>query len=194
MQSTLRFECEPGVAENDNVLDVSFHTMSSTGADVEDFDTSHDADGSGASPYPLPRKLDFSHSSIDSSPEAMSSPVLSRYQSSEQHSFLHHNTDSPPYKRVKSLRLMDSPATPKTILEKSAAPLTPICGARNRLLPILDRSCFGVDKCKPRTLSTSSCSLPTSSDKLAVNLNPFTPNGMMLASKKRPRSYLNMSG
>ena len=28
---------------------------------------------------------------------------------------------SPPYKRVRNLRLLDSPATPKTILQKSAA-------------------------------------------------------------------------
>lgn len=191
MQSMLRFECESGMAEGESTLDYSLHTVSS--ADVEDdLDTSvsPELDSPSRGPYPLARKLDFSHSSIDSSPEAMSPPTFP---------FRSHSatacTDSPPYKRVKSLRLLDSPATPKTILEKSSAPFTPVPtshglalaplapSARGRLL--LDR-----ERCKPR-LSTSSLPGP---DKLAANLNPFTPTGMILASKKRSRSSINLSG
>ncbi|KAK3907459.1 Wee1-like protein kinase [Frankliniella fusca] len=209
MQScSVRFECEPGVEESDSV---------SASSPCEDMlDTTHELDSPGPGPYPLPRKLDFSHSSVESSPEATSSPTFAYHLGrgggggagrSGSHGALVGCTDSPPYKRVKSLRLMDSPATPKTILEKSSAPLTPVPApsARGRLLPLLekerDRELLG-QRCRPgpgtRTpLSLTSTSLPTSlapADKLAVNLNPFTPTGMMLTSKKRSRASLSQSG
>ncbi|XP_030757239.1 wee1-like protein kinase [Sitophilus oryzae] len=77
---------------------------------------------------------------------------------------------SPPYKRVRALRLFDSPLTPKTIIQKSSNCTTPL--PRSRL--------FG-DKPKPVP------SAYAEKDKPAANVNPFTPNGMLL-SKKRPRS------
>lgn len=197
------------------MLDVSVHTVSSTGDDgadmEEELDTTVDTscwlDSPGRGPYPLPRKLDFSHSSVDSSPEAMSSPTLSLLNHS---STTDCGTESPPYKRVKSLRLMDSPATPKTILEKSSAPFTPlppghgplasqglglvaVPSARGRLLPLLDRDRDrDRDRAKLRTSSSSSSLNPP--DKLAANLNPFTPTGMILTSKKRCRALMNQSG
>ena len=64
---------------------------------------------------------------------------------------------SPPYKKVRALRLFDSPLTPKTIIEKSAA--TP--ALRSRLFTD-----------KPRTAGTSQ-----RSEKPTANVNPFTPNG-----------------
>ncbi|XP_034234905.1 wee1-like protein kinase 2 [Thrips palmi] len=217
MHNTSRLEREPGTAETENMLDVSVHTVSSTGDDGADMeedldstvDTSNWLDSPGRGPYPLPRKLDFSHSSVDSSPEAMSSPTFSLLNHSTAPDC---GTDSPPYKRVKSLRLMDSPATPKTILEKSSAPFTPLPpghgpsaslglglaaaaapSARGRLLPLLDRDW---DRNKSRTSSSSSSSLVSLAppDKLAVNLNPFTPTGMILTSKKRCRALMNQSG
>lgn len=74
------------------------------------------------SPIPstiLPRKLDFSKVN-DSETPPDTSPV---------------NTAplSPPYKRVRALRLFDSPATPKTILEKCSTPSHH--GPRSRLFP-----------------------------------------------------------
>lgn len=214
MHNTSRFEREPAMAETENTLDVSGHTPSSAGEDGVYMDDELDStvwlESPDRGPYPLPRKLDFSHSSVDSSPEpdAMSSPTFLLNNSSTTDC----GTMSPPYKRVKSLRLMDSPATPKTILEKSSAPFTPlpaahgpgaapilgVPSARGRLLPLLDRDRDrDRDRAKLRT-SISSSSGSNSSllapDKLAVNLNPFTPTGMIITSKKRCRDLMNQSG
>lgn len=62
---------------------------------------------------------------------------------------------SPPYKRVRALRLFDSPLTPKTIIQKSATTPAP----RSRLFTD-----------KPRTTTTKI-------EKPIANVNPFTPNG-----------------
>ncbi|KAF2896362.1 hypothetical protein ILUMI_09825 [Ignelater luminosus] len=87
-------------------------------------------------------------------------------------------TCSPPYKRVRALRLFDSPLTPKTILEKSSACATP--APRARLFPSCDR---------PRGIA---CAYPRN-EKPAANVNPFTPNGMLL-NKKRTRSVRSLLG
>lgn len=66
---------------------------------------------------------------------------------------------SPPYKRVRALRLFDSPLTPKTIIQKSSA-ATPV--PRMRL--------FGD---KPRAVPSA---YPRN-EKPTANVNPFTPDG-----------------
>lgn len=68
---------------------------------------------------------------------------------------------SPPYKRVRALRLFDSPATPKTIIEKSAF-TTP--APRSRLFQSVE---------KPRGVASAY----SKNEKPAANVNPFTPNG-----------------
>lgn len=65
---------------------------------------------------------------------------------------------SPPYKKVRALRLFDSPLTPKTIIEKSATTPAPRC----RLFTD-----------KPRAVASGY----SKNDKPAANVNPFTPNG-----------------
>lgn len=86
---------------------------------------------------------------------------------------------SPPYKRVRALRLFDSPATPKTLIEKSITH-TPLPSRCSRL--------FHLDK--PRAVA--SC-YPTKSDKPTANVNPFTPNGMLLTARKRTRSKRSLN-
>ncbi|XP_050316165.1 wee1-like protein kinase isoform X2 [Anthonomus grandis grandis] len=77
---------------------------------------------------------------------------------------------SPPYKRVRALRLFDSPLTPKTIIQKSSSSTTPL--PRSRL--------FGdIPKAVPSAYAER--------EKPAANVNPFTPDGLLL-SKKRTRS------
>lgn len=85
---------------------------------------------------------------------------------------------SPPYKRVRALRLFDSPATPKTLMEKSVMH-TPLPSKCNRLFPCRE---------KPRP-----CSYPNKSEKPAANVNPFTPSGMLLAARKRTRSKRSLN-
>ncbi|KAJ8976603.1 hypothetical protein NQ317_005793, partial [Molorchus minor] len=67
---------------------------------------------------------------------------------------------SPPYKRVRALRLFDSPHTPKTIIQKSSA-ATPL--PRTRL--------FGD---KPRAVASA---YPKREERPPANVNPFTPDG-----------------
>ncbi|CAG9770161.1 unnamed protein product [Ceutorhynchus assimilis] len=81
---------------------------------------------------------------------------------------------SPPYKRVRALRLFDSPLTPKTILQKSTSATTPL--PRSRL--------FGD---KPKAVPSAYAER----EKPSANVNPFTPDGQML-SKKRTRSLRSL--
>lgn len=67
---------------------------------------------------------------------------------------------SPPYKRVRALRLFDSPLTPKTIIQNCSSG-TPI--PRSRL--------FGS---KPRAVPSA---YAKREERPSANVNPFTPNG-----------------
>lgn len=85
---------------------------------------------------------------------------------------------SPPYKRVRALRLFDSPATPKTLIEKSGMH-TPVPNKSSRLY-VIDKS---------RSVGNYQ-----KADKPAANVNPFTPNGMLLTARKRTRSKRSLNG
>lgn len=152
--------CDLEEPERDDPL----NTTSSSGCDMsESFDMSCDMSSPTSA---VPRKLFFngSHEQLELSahspePNLVAAPF------------------SPPYKRVRALRLLDSPATPKTIIEKSAFN-TP--APRSRLFQNGD---------KPRGVPSS-----YKPEKPAANVNPFTPNGMMLQSKKRSRSKRSLLG
>lgn len=91
----------------------------------------------------VPRKLNFNNNSPGYTGNLNSGPF------------------SPPYKRVRALRLFDTPATPKTIIEKSAI-TTP--APRSRL--------FHYSSDKPRAVPSAY----SKNDRPAANVNPFTPN------------------
>lgn len=82
---------------------------------------------------------------------------------------------SPPYKRVRALRLFDSPLTPKTIIKQSVNSSLP----RSRL--------FSSDK--PRAVASAFYK----PEKPLANVNPFTPDGMLM-TKKRSRSIRSLIG
>lgn len=82
---------------------------------------------------------------------------------------------SPPYRKVRSLRLHDSPATPKTLVKKSTLQ-TPVL---TKLYP---------DRKKPRPVAM----YYKADNKPAANINPFTPNGMKITARKRTRSKSNL--
>jgi hypothetical protein len=92
-----------------------------------------------------------------------------------------HHSISPPYKRVRALRLCDFPITPKTLFEKCAGHTPAIPAPRSRLFSRIE---------KPRGLA---CAQPKF-DKPSANVNPFTPNGMLIMSKKRTRSKRSLVG
>ncbi|KAG5310713.1 WEE1 kinase, partial [Acromyrmex insinuator] len=89
---------------------------------------------------------------------------------------------SPPYKRVRALRLFDSPTTPKTLIEKSVlqTPIPPRCSRF-----------FTLEKPKPSKISPS---YQNKFEKPAANVNPFTPTGMLITAKKRSRSKRSLNG
>lgn len=159
----------------DSEFDSSAYTTSS-GCDASmehGFDMSRE-DFHSSSPIP---KFTFTTHSDDSSPECVNE-LASREENCIS---VQHQSVSPPYKRVRALRLFDSPATPKTLLEKCSfhTPVTPM--PRSRLFSRIEN---------PKGLT---CSYPKL-DKPSANVNPFTPNGMLLMSKKRTRSKRSLVG
>ena len=157
----------------DSEFDISSYTMSS-GCDAsmeQGFDISRE-DFRSSSPIP---KFTFTANSDDSSPEHVNGNAPGVGIS------LRHHSVSPPYKSVRALRLFDSPATPKTLLEKCSmhTPFTPT--PRSRLFSKIE---------KPKGFA---CAYPKV-DKPSANVNPFTPSGMLLMSKKRTRSKRSLVG
>ncbi|XP_053675785.1 wee1-like protein kinase [Anopheles nili] len=134
----------------------------------------------------LPRKLSFS----GNSPEPAMEPATHKLRS-----------DSPPYRKVQALRLFDTPATPKTILQKSTNtmfrrqvfgrggstslyPPKPLGAETDLLAKPMDGGLpiFIADKPKPvPLLRRYDVELPQ------ANVNPFTPPAMFMRTKKRTR-------
>ncbi|XP_050717211.1 wee1-like protein kinase 2 isoform X1 [Eriocheir sinensis] len=106
--------------------------------------------------------------------------------------------DSPPYKKIRALRLFDSPATPKTIIQKSTTESSCRSAAtRSRFSLVRQRT--QVPPASHATPSPPSAGQQTKeqhqgkcSAKEVANINPFTPTGMML-SRKRTRSKRGLS-
>ncbi|GLH16264.1 Uncharacterized protein GBIM_20585 [Gryllus bimaculatus] len=157
--------------DTDDELNTSCRT-SSSGCDVDgSFGTSLDYS------IIVPRKLDFTPEPGDFGEDNMDGEIFAN--NNNNNDFTVPKVHSPPYKRVRALRLLDTPATPKTILEKSSAFHTPAPR-------------FRLSHCKDKSKTAVGTLLQP--DKPTVNLNPFTPNGMMLTSKKRTRSKRSLVG
>ncbi|XP_066991438.2 wee1-like protein kinase [Anabrus simplex] len=153
-------------SDTDDELNTSDHTASS-GCDVGGcFDTSVDY-----SYTIVPRKLEFTPESDEGVETSNTDETCVGNINDVQMTAV---TNSPPYKRVRALRLFDSPATPETILKKSLVPHTP-APPRSRFSHIGE---------KPSAIVSSYLV----AEKPTANLNPFTPNGRLLTSKKRTRS------
>lgn len=84
---------------------------------------------------------------------------------------------SPPYRKVRALRLFDTPATPKTILEKSSGkclnhlsaptPSDDTKGQESLFIKTMDR---------PRSLPLHNRVLENVMQQQTANVNPFTPD------------------
>uniref|UniRef100_A0A182MZC3 Wee1-like protein kinase n=1 Tax=Anopheles dirus TaxID=7168 RepID=A0A182MZC3_9DIPT len=133
----------------------------------------------------MPRKLSFSGNSPEPPAVQAEQPSL-----------------SPPYRKVQALRLFDTPATPKTILQKSTntmfrrqvfgpgttlfPPQQPpaVCADADVLAKPMDGGMpiFVSDKPKPIPIHRRyDVGLPP------ANVNPFTPPAMFMRTKKRTR-------
>lgn len=138
------------------------NVTSSSGCDMsESFDSVIDSFSPVAS---VPRKLNFGEEPEDERYAGAHSPEFTGVHPGSQGPF------SPPYKRVRALRLFDSPATPKTIIEKSSF-VTPAMGPRSRLFQ-------GTGE-KPRAVPSAYSKPERHRVRPQANVNPFTPNGKL---------------
>ncbi|XP_076046860.1 wee1-like protein kinase 2 [Oratosquilla oratoria] len=110
---------------------------------------------------------------------------------------------SPPYKRIRALRLFDSPATPKTIIQKCSASSTASADSAQRgatksrvfyseghkQSESREGKVFGDSAARSASRTERR---PDGGVKQVANINPFTPTGMLLSSRKRSRSKRDM--
>ncbi|KAG0725128.1 Wee1-like protein kinase [Chionoecetes opilio] len=99
--------------------------------------------------------------------------------------------DSPPYKKIRALRLFDTPATPKTLLQKSTAESSTRPASRSRLFLARQRTQVppqGTPSPPTAAQHTKEHHQGKCAAKEAANINPFTPTGMMMSRKRTRRS------
>lgn len=107
---------------------------------------------------------------------------------------------SPPYRKIRALRLMDTPETPKTIIQnlktaEAAALITTDDDASEQIAPTLTHTKSSDDEDEFFTRRpTPAHPLPRPVpvhhhvvSSTTANVNPFTPDGMLMQSKKRAR-------
>lgn len=103
------------------------------------------------------------------------------------------NSLSPPYRKVRALRLFDTPATPKTIIQKSSVKsfnhLTNSEGQCLSERKTSNNSNEAKNTCpleKPKPVPLHNRVLDNSMQ--SANVNPFTPNSLLAQNKKRCRT------
>ncbi|XP_055636325.1 wee1-like protein kinase [Toxorhynchites rutilus septentrionalis] len=149
-------------------------------------DSSPDMNSSLELPSPdrsivMPRKLTFGLSPENGDYRRPALTVSPRKQPSV----------SPPYRKVRALRLFDSPATPKTIIQKSTSKfMKTLVNASIKEPDVLAKpiESNGLMCEKPRAVP-----LHRNYENVLppANVNPFTPPGMFMRTKKRTRSGLD---
>ncbi|KAM8716319.1 hypothetical protein ACLKA7_003237 [Drosophila subpalustris] len=137
------------------------------------------------SPSPLvfnPRKLRFADDDFDKEPQE--SPQHKKKQIVAQR-----DVDmSPPCQKVRALRLFNTPATPKTILQKSTTNcnhLSAVAAAANASSATAREEIFKLTE-RPRSLPLHNHRSMQPQD--TANVNPFTPDSLMAHNKKRCRT------
>lgn len=158
-----------------------------------------------------PRKLRFNYDDLDGSDSEQNDSKNNNMLSTEDFSKqkpIHKSplvTISPPYRKVRALKLFDSPATPKTIVQKSVSLGNQISLTANSLLvpsqkhnfrPLLNKHNILFSPLSPANKSSTcdktknkyrAISSHLNSDYINANVNPFTPPTLMMRSKKRTR-------
>lgn len=105
--------------------------------------------------------------------------------------------DTPPYKRVRALRLFESPQSPKSLLQIAQCQNTAdakINPSRSRLFAsnVTLKSTPTITKELPERRIADSTKNNDVNSSCEANVNPFTPSGMMLQNrlKKRRKTYV----
>ncbi|XP_005185899.1 wee1-like protein kinase [Musca domestica] len=151
----------------------------------------------------LPRKLRFASPSRDEDDEGTSGSDDSPFKAKSENSNDSAKTPttmsiSPPYRKVRALRLFDTPATPKTILEhcgpakekSSAKALNHLSLAAASDITKRQESLFLKATERPRSLPLHNRALDNVMQQQTANVNPFTPDSLMAHNKKRCRTQI----
>ncbi|XP_065357211.1 wee1-like protein kinase [Calliphora vicina] len=149
----------------------------------------------------LPRKLRFASPSRDEEEEAEEHSVIGKQKICLRRNILESDTTtqkshtpttmsiSPPYRKVRALRLFDTPATPKTILEKSSGKcLNHLSAVAEADVTKRHESLFIKTVERPRSLPLHNRALDNVMQQQTANVNPFTPDSLMAHNKKRCRT------
>lgn len=108
---------------------------------------------------------------------------------------------SPPYRKVRALKLLDSPATPKTIIQKSTVTKTPLISSSSKHLKFLatNNNCGQKEALATPMEGGAAIRNDTKTGKFLqnrkslANVNPFTPPALMMRNKKRLRQEEQMN-
>lgn len=89
--------------------------------------------------------------------------------------------ESPPYRKVRALRLFDTPATPKTLFQKSSLENRTGATPANSSTKLIRKSILShIGGLAPQTPNVSdrprAMPLPHSKGTLTANINPFSPS------------------
>ncbi|TDG45667.1 hypothetical protein AWZ03_007942 [Drosophila navojoa] len=131
------------------------------------------------SPSPLifnPRKLRFADDDFDK--DRQESPQHKK----KPNAVMRDNDMSPPCQKVRALRLFNTPATPKTILQKS----TTNCNHLSAAAAAVKREDVYKVTERPRSLPLHNHRTMQPQD--TANVNPFTPDSLLAHNKKRCRT------
>ncbi|XP_017023981.1 wee1-like protein kinase [Drosophila kikkawai] len=91
---------------------------------------------------------------------------------------------SPPCQKVRALRLFSTPATPKTILQKSTTQCRNHLSAAAAAVNASREEPFRISE-RPRSLPLHNRNIPAQD---TANVNPFTPDSLLAHNKKRCRT------
>ncbi|EDV31594.1 uncharacterized protein Dana_GF14473 [Drosophila ananassae] len=167
----------------------SEHEMS-----VTSLDSSVELRSRSPSPQPFnPRKLRFADDDFDKDTPEGASPLpnqpkkkMSIEQGATSTSGNGDVSMSPPCQKVRALRLFSTPATPKTILQKSTTQCSNHLSAAAAAMNASRRSeePFRLAE-RPRSLPLHNRNIPAQD---TANVNPFTPDSLLAHNKKRCRT------
>lgn len=93
---------------------------------------------------------------------------------------------TPPYRKVRALRLFGSPQSPKTLLKQSELPTTDSKSDKNSLTPKLDSSFSSLDH-NHNVSRIRRSNTKFFSPNFETNINPFTQNSTIVGSQIKRR-------
>lgn len=95
--------------------------------------------------------------------------------------------ESPPYRKVRALRLFDTPATPKTLFQKSSLENRTGATPANSSSKVIRKSISShIGGFAPQTPNVSDRpkAMPLPLSSLTANINPFSPSSKLINARR----------